>query len=316
MPSCLLLPRGALAAWLIGAAAGAAIAQQPAASPVRSASFRQTAPRSIRFARRPPQIGDQIEQSLALELRLGTTVRQGDQLTDETASAMRREQRRLVTTSEVQGDRATAVRVRYVSAHTKTASGRHKSDLDDLPMATARQPVEGKVYDCRRDGEQLVITDSEGNIPPLEEFRIVSESMEALGRPNPLAEFLVGRTVTVGGQVEVPRDVAERLLGLGDQLGQVTRFVLTLDDVRSLDGTPCAVFNASIEAASSDSSQMRMQLTGPLVIQVATCRAVQADFLGPIGMVETRGSLNHTCQIAATGRMVVRIASTYRDVQR
>ena len=110
--------------------------------------------------------------------------------------------------------------------------------------------------------------------------------------------------------------MAERLLGIGDPLGQVDQFVLTLEDVRPIGGAEIVVFKANVSAASSDSSQMRLELAGPLVVQVDTCLAVQADLIGPIGMVETRGSLDHTYQMAGTGRMTVRIASTYHDVAR
>jgi len=237
---------------------------------------------------------------------------------------MRREQRRLITTTDVAGDRTTAVRVRYLAATTASARNQQAQAVESQPLSATPQPVEGKVYDCRREpftavnsqSEPLVITDEHGNIPPIEEYRIVAENMEALGRANPLAEFLVGRTVTVGERIELPRELAERLLGLGGQLGEVTQFVLTLQAVRQQDGSSCAVFQASVEAASIDSSQMRLQLEGPLVIQIDTCRAVAVDLVGPIGMVETRGSLNHTYQIAGTGRMDVRTASAYRDVER
>ena len=78
----------------------------------------------------------------------------------------------------------------------------------------------------------------------------------------------------------------------------------------------CAEFRASIEAASNDSSQMRLVVEGPLVIQVDTCRAVAANFTGPIGMSETRGSLTATYQMAGTGNMTVSIASNYGDARR
>jgi hypothetical protein len=314
MPRRFSLPL-TVAAWLV-AAATASLAQQPGELPERPASFERAELRTIRFARQLPRIGDQIDQVLSMELRLDTTVRQGKEITERNATSMNREQHRLVTTSDVADDRTTAVRVRYVAATTKTAHGDRLSDLAKQTPALATQPVEGKAYDCRRDGDKLVVTDQQGDIPPIEEFQIVAENMQTLGQPNPLAEFLVGRTVGIGQQFTLPREVAERLLGIGERLGQVDKFVLTLEDVRPVDGVPCAVFKANVEAASNDSSQMRLELEGRLVVQVDTCRAVQADLIGPIGMIETRGSLNHTYQMAGTGRMTVRITSTYHDVAR
>jgi hypothetical protein len=310
----MLLPR-VMAACCLLTASTATVAQVGSDPHVGPASFQQAAPRTVRFARQEPQVGDQVEQSVSLELRIRTTVHKDQQIVEQGATSQHREQRRQVTTTAVEGDRTTAVRVRYLAAKTETARGDQAEEHSSQPAAE-RQPVEGKVYDCRRDGEQLIITDENGNIPPIEEYQIVAENMEVLGRVNPLAEFLVGRSVTVGQQIALPREVAERLLGMGDRWGDVHRFELTLIEVRTVDGAPCAVFQAVVEAASNDSSQMRLEVGGPLIIQVPTCRAVLADFVGPIGMVETRGSLNHTYQTAGTGRMAVRIASTYRDVAR
>jgi hypothetical protein len=314
MPRLMSLP--AIVAIILASAATAAVAQQPGNFAERPASFERSEFRTVSFGRQLPQVGDQTEQTLSMELRLDTTIRQGNQLVERGATAMCREQHRVITTSEVADDRTTAARVRYVAATTKTGRGERLRDLDGQNLGTAAQPVEGKAYDCRLDDDKLVVTDPQGDIPPIEEYQIVAENMQSLGQSNPLAEFLVGRTIGVGQQLTLPREVAERLLGIGDSLGRVNQFVLTLEDVRHIDGVQCAVFKAGVDAASNDSSQMRLELAGPLVIQVDTCRAVQADLVGPIGMTETRGSLDHTYQMAGTGRMTVRIVSTYHDVAR
>ena len=295
--------------------AGAEPARAPA---VEQATYeRETQPpqpNSVRFARRAPEVGDQVEQTVAVALRLGTLVRQGSELLEQTKTAIRRDQRRVVTTTEVMSGRSMAAVVRYAAATKQVAAGQAAADLADGPVTP--QPVEGKTYRCRREGDELRITDADGNIPPLDEFEIVALNMDSLGRSNPLSEFLAGRAVSVGETIEVPAELAEKLLGLGDTLGEVTRFSLRLDKVQAVDGAECAVFHASIEAASSDSSQMRLEMEGPLVIQAATCRAVQASLTGPIGMSETRGSLTATYQMTGAGKMTVGIVSQYRDVSR
>jgi hypothetical protein len=288
-----------------------AIAEPAQPSAVHQASYDRGADglgiESVRFARRAPAVGDQLKQSLAVKLQLDTLVRQGGEVLEQTKTSIGRQQRRLVTTTEVDGGRATAAIVRYALAKKQLDTGPTKNDISQGPATP--EPVEGKAYRCRRVADELQIVDSDGNIPPLDEFQIVARNMEWLGRPNPLAEFLAGRTVRVGESFELPQEVAEKLLGLGDTLGEVSRFGLTLDSVQAVDGTPCAVFRASIDAASSDSSQMRLQLDGLLVVETATCRAVQADLVGPIGMSETRGSLTATYQMSGTGKMTVHIAS-------
>ena len=72
-----------LAACLL-CAAPAAEAQPPSQAPERPASYQRTELRTVHFARQSPQVGDQIDQSLSMELRLDTTVRQGNQLLERT----------------------------------------------------------------------------------------------------------------------------------------------------------------------------------------------------------------------------------------
>jgi hypothetical protein len=268
----------------------------------------------VRFGRREPQVGDQLEQAISVSVQLDTLLRQGTTVVERSKSAMRREQRRVLTTTHVDHGMTVAVLVRYTQAKKTSAVGAEAGKLDESTLAP--QSVEGKTYRCRRDGETLLVTDEAGQVPPLAESEIVAQSMETLGRPNPLADFLSGKTFTVGQQLAVPNDVAEKLLGLGGEMGDVTRFELTLANITQIDGAACAEFRASIEAASNDSSQMRLAVDGPLVIQVDTCRAVAANFTGPIGMSETRGSLTATYQMAGTGNMTLGIASKYSDTRR
>ena len=61
---------------------------------------------------------------------------------------------------------------------------------------------------------------------------------------------------------------------------------------------------------------MRLAVDGPMAIEIDTCRAGEANFAGPIGMSETRGSLSATYQMTGTGKMAVAIASKYSDVTR
>ena len=228
--------------------------------------------------------------------------------------ATHRHQRRVVTTTDVAGGAAVAALVRYPVATTQVITAHDAAELRTLGAPTSSQPVEGKAYRCRRTDEKLDVADEQGNIPPLDAYKIVAQNMETLGRVNPLAEFLGGRTVSVGEKISVPHGVAERLLGLGDEFGQVSRFDLVLKEVKTAGGTQCAVFTASIDAASTNASQMRMQVDGQLVIQASTCRAVEANFSGPIGMSETRGSLTEQYQMTGTGRISVSIGTVYRDV--
>jgi hypothetical protein len=296
---------------LVPAACLAQIAATPAAynAPAPSATSQ-----SVTFQRRVPEIGDQLEQNFNVSLELTSMVRQNNQILEKTKNALRRTQRRVVTTTHVAGGVPVAVMVRYAEAGKQIATGPADGQLS-APKSLA-QPVEGKVYRVARDGEALLIKDEQGSIPPLDEYEIVALNMESLGRPNPLADFLTGQTIAVGQTVELPAAVAEKLMGLGGDLGKVTRFSITLQQIDTVQGRRCAVFQSTIEAESIDSSQMRLAVDGPMAIEIDTCRAVEANFAGPIGMSETRGSLSATYQMTGTGKMAVTIASKFSDVTR
>ncbi|MEX2308049.1 MAG: hypothetical protein WD738_10675 [Pirellulales bacterium] len=298
----------------------AALADRPstATNPaVQRASFDRASrelQKTVQFGRRVACAGDQVEQSISLEMRLATSLRQGNELVERNQTLVRSPQRRVVTTTEVDGDRITAVQVRYFEATKQITVGEAPE-----PVPPAAQPVQGKTYHCRRtpgDDGKLNITDAEGQIPPPEEFEIVAQNMEMVGRSNPLVKFLSGRTVAIGETLQLPQDFADQLFNLGKRFGHVTRFDLVLENVETHDGVPCAVFTARVEAASSDSSQMRMQVEGPLVMQIDTCRAVRLALSGPIGMSETRGSYSTAYQLIGTGQLKTSIASKYRDAKR
>jgi hypothetical protein len=310
----------ALLACLVGSlTAFAAEPKAPETSSVKQAAYNATtpgdSPRTVTFHRQPVHVRDQAEQSLSFEMRLATSIRRGNELVERNQATVRSDQRRVVTTTEIEGDRISAVTVRYVAATRQIDSGETES------AAPAPQSVQGKTYNCRResgDNGKLIVTDSNGNTPPSVELEFVAQSMEMVGRPNPLAQFLDGRTLRVGDTVKLPKEIASQMFNLGEQFGEVTQFDLTLEktNVGSNDGGPCAIFKAQVDAASSDASQMRLQVEGLMVVQIETCRAAGMQLTGPIGMSETRGSASTRYQVLGTGRMQMSIASSYRDAMR
>jgi hypothetical protein len=303
----------------------AATAQDVLQSPVQSASFTRNqsdVAEVVQFGRLRPEVGDQVQQHVSIEMQLATSHRQGNRLIEKTATKFHNTQQRNVTTTEIVDGRTMAVLVRYTRATMQV----DKTPADTSPPAASSpsatavvQSVEGKAYHCRREpGEKgrLLVTDAEGRIPPWNEYEIVFRNMETVGRPNPFVEFLAGRVVRIGETITLSKDLADRLFGMGDEFGEVTRFELTLESTQSEQGTRVAVFQARVEAASSDSSQMRLEVEGPFVVAIDTCRAVRTSLSGPIGMSETRGSVSTAHQFIGTGKLAMNIASAYQDVAR
>jgi hypothetical protein len=304
-------------------------AQQPAGTHIEQTAFNERANANqpstpVTFGHRTTNVGDQTEQTVNLDVRLMLTMRRANEVLGKHQSTIRTHQRRVLTTTAVDGGVATAVSVTYPEA-TRQVVGVESAaaaGAPDQPAAaseqTTPQPVQGKTYLCRRDAGpsgKLTVTDESGNTPPADEYEIVAQQMDTVGRPNPLARFLSGKSISVGQKIELPKEVAKQIFNLGDKFGEVTQFTLTLQKVTGDGVTQRAVFLASVDAASSDSSQMRLQVEGPLVVEVETCRAAGIDLVGPIGMSETRGSFSTSCQVIGTGRLQLHIASNYRESQ-
>lgn len=265
-----------------------------------AAGFAQ--PSSITFTRRAPAVGDQSELTIAVNFQLTTTSRAGTQVLGTSETKLRRDHKRLVTTTALGPSGPTAATVAYTTA---------QQSVNDGP--TDLEPVVGKTYRCERRGEELVVTTEAGALPPIDEYRIVATNMETFGKKNPLAEYFAGRTVTVGEELDLPLELAGRLLGFDEKLAVAKRFSLTLKAIKDVSGQPCAVFETRIEAGSGARGQMGLMVGGPLVMQAAGCRTVSAELDGPIGMSETRVSAGGTRQITGVGKMKVSLGSRYRS---
>jgi hypothetical protein len=253
-------------------------------------------------------------------MRMTTTIRQGVTVKEQTRGNVCYAQRRIVTTTRVDDGRPTAVQVHYLDA-TKQVSGsgtgaNATSAGEDKKLA---EPVAGKTYVCRREAGpmgKLKVTYIDGKVPPQDECDIVSQHMEMVTRANPLAEYLDGKQIAVGQTIQLPHQTASKIFNLGAAFGEVAKFELTLEKVEDLNGQAQATFKAHVEAASNSASQMRMEVEGPIVLQVDTCRAVNVDLSGPIGLSETRGSVGNSYQVIGTGNVKTHIASTYQDATR
>lgn len=270
-----------------------------------SATVAASAPEAVTFSRRTPSVGDQAEQTIAVEFRLKTTTRDGAQVLEEADTSFQRNQRRRVTTAALGPHGPSAATVEYQQAERSISGGQ--------PMP---EPIVGKAYRCVRDGEQLRVTGADGSLPTMQEFEIVSKNMETLGRENPLTNYFDGRRVAVGERIDLPLELAGALLGFEDKLAAAKRFSMTLVEVRDLDGRLCGVFKTTIEAGSGGGGQMGLIVDGTLVMQAEGCRAVSARLSGPIGMSETRSAgPGQRLLVSGVGKLRVAINTRYRDAR-
>lgn len=235
------------------------------------------------FRYRPPQVGDRGSQTVHLEINLVVTIEQGGQVVQSSDRGVRKHQQRTLKVASVEGGRVSKAQIRFDVANESSARNGQVGP-------SRNQPVHGKSYlVSRRENQPLRITDMHGGDPPPEEKEIVARAAEAIGRANPLAELLNGRTITVGQRVEVPRDIANELLGFREAIGDVQQFVLTLQKARTRHGTPCAAFDAHIVARPPDNPTKPLVVKGQMLIEQTTCRVAQLAVTCPVQFRENRG---------------------------
>lgn len=259
---------------------------------------------SATFGRRQSVVGDAVEQTVQLTMKLDTTSRQGAQIIEQDSSEVERTQRRRVTASSTREGRVVGAAVRFFEA-TSTHNGESTTD-----------PVAGKTYHCERgEDDKLTVLTEKGTMPTMEEYTLVVRAMETLGTASPLAEFLAGKTIEVGEEIELPAELAQRALGFDKQFGKVNLFTLKLKELRVVEGLRVARFAATIEATGGGTGQMGLIVEGAFEIEEPTCRMVSADLTGPIALSGQQGVGVTAHQVDSRGRMRMQLAARYRDSQ-
>lgn len=277
------------------------------APPVRLAAATAPASAAIRFRQIPAVVGDRVEQRLAVDLELVTKITQSGQIAHESTNPMRRQQHRVIEVLEVSAGRAVRARATFPLSRRQSPDGPE-------PDALAPQPIEGKSYLLRRDGEQLVLTDLDGHIPPEEQFKLAMESLENVGKPNPLAALLVDRSIAVGQRLLVPRKLVQQLLGFDDPVGAVRRFELTLDRVLPADAAhpaPRAVFQTRIEVVPDDDAPLEITLAGDMIVETTTCRLTSVELRGPVRLDSIERTPGGIFQYTAGGELNLNIQADY-----
>jgi hypothetical protein len=289
--------------------------------------------RTVQFAQLPANVGDRVGQELYVELNLNTTITQSGQVAHQSRHVIQRRQDRGIEILEVTMGRVHRAHVTYIKSGQvrleqkpgpeqtagqspeQTAGQNPEQTAGQNPEQTAGQalpsPVEGKSYFVARQGQQLLVTDQEGKIPPWDQYQVVLENMQTLGQPNPLARFLLGRKFTQGERIVLPQTLAEQLLGLNEPFGKVQHFELELSGTELIDGRSCALFTATIAAQALEHGEIGLNITGKLAIQMATCRTVAAELTGPIHMAAEEKTGQGSFLYKASGDMRLSIHSTY-----
>jgi len=258
---------------------------------------------SYRFLRRPPQVGDAATQDLRFEMNLVVKLIQNEQTIYTSDRGMDRRQRRLITVTDVAQGRVRQARVKFVESQQVVSNG-------NAPPLQVKQPVEGKSYLVTRppDGK-LQITDPIGNRPPKAEWEIVAQAMDAIGRPNPLATFLNGRSIALGQTVTLPKELANDVIGFREAVGEVSRFAMTLVAAKPVGDRMCGAFDVQIDALSPMDEGQTLAIRGRFQIETDTCRIAVIDLTCPVTIQQQRGPEGGKFNVEGRGTLQVSMQS-------
>lgn len=307
-------PRQALFAIALAAAAhGRLRADEIPAGGVQPASATPalatpiTSSAAVRFKQRETCVGDRAVQRLGLNLAITTKIVQSGQVAHESSADLRRQQQRTIDVLEVAEGRAVKARATF------DVSRRQSPDQPD-PKSLAPLPIEGKSYFMSRKDDKLILTDLEGAIPPLEEYSLAVDSLDSVGKPNPLVAVLAGHEIKIGERVLVPRDQARSLLDFGSpELARVHRFELTLDRLAPVDkgGQPVAIFRVAIEVRPENEDDYSVHLNGEMAVEPETCRLASVDLAGPVHVSTIERTQLGIYQYTMSGDLRVAIRSQF-----
>ncbi len=254
----------------------------------------------VKFGKSATGVGEVTEQSVQLSLDVSAVTREGGTVLDQSQIRLERRQRRRLEAMQLNASgMVIAARVSFLES--RSGADGEKPE---------KQIIEGRSYDCTRVGDELRIVCKDGTMPTPEEHSLVSDSVDSLGRVNPLATYLAGRTLIVGEKVALPPAVGAGLMSR-DAVGEVTRFEVTLTEIEQVEGVSVAVLDTVIETHENAGRQLGLVVTGKLALEVETCRTRRLNLSGPIAMAETTGGIGTPQQMHGTGKLSVALEATY-----
>lgn len=260
------------------------------------------------FHHQIPQVGQQWVQSVYMKMKAKSRIKYPGHQQREVFQLDQRRQNRRLTVLGVQPQSIPRVEVTFESAL------HHTSEDWGAEPHWESQAVHGKTYQVSRENGRLVVTTPQGTVPSSEELELVQRTMQWVGRGNPIAEFLHGRTVEVGQTLHLPAELARELLGTDTPLNKAQKMPMTLLEVRAIHGALCGIFEADLENTSQLRVRTSTHMRGEFAVELDTCRLVSTAFQGPVTyrlsrsiggenyVVETAGSLQVATKAQALRR--------------
>lgn len=259
----------------------------------------------VTFTNQPARPHDVADQTIQCDLDASRTIRQHNQVVDDSKQQLRRHQHRTITILDTHQGTAARARVTYSLSTTKVMAG-------EKQIIEAKQPIEGNTYLVTRQGEELIITAESGEPISEEEDKILRVQLGTFGKPNPLSQFLHGKRIAVGESIDVPDEVAAELLGLTGNRGKTDQLALKLTGVKQIQRKQHAVFETLLRS-HSDESTLTLLMKGELIIEPSTCRTQSINLHGPVAISERRGPMQGRFTVSTNGSLTVAVTNDHRS---
>ena len=150
-----------------------------------------------------------------------------------------------------------------------------------------------------------------GAPPPEAERAIVESTMSWVGRPNELAEFLDGQTITLGQQLVLPENVAAKIFGGAVGMDSIQSASLTLKKIKTVNDAKCGVFQVGLVGTVPEDGDDPLVVEGMLTVQADTCRTAAAEVKSDLDVSEERGPAGAKFTVKNKGKVHIAIQAEF-----
>lgn len=249
---------------------------------------------TVTFTSKAPAVGSVTKENGTTNMSIDVSVKANGSVMQQ----MKTSQEQVSTTT------TTVLAVSDVApTKVKLACGKIENAGDQgMGHTTSASPISNKTYIAARTGETIEVTREDGGSPTSAETDAVRKELDRLGKENPFAAHLGGKSIDVGSKLDFGKELGGELFA-GDEAGTVNKFDLTLTGLRGKD----AVFSIDAEMVAEPQAGIKMtiNLAGELVVQHDGCLLKSMKLSGPVSMNAQQNQGGMQIDIAGNGTMEV-----------
>lgn len=257
---------------------------------------------TVTFQRAPDAVGDVRSDESTLGMSLDMEVRVDGELVQSASMSEQESKAKKRTVLEVTDGIATKVRLAFGTMKKKGVQAGTERELT--------LPVSGRVYVAARGkDDRIEVTSGDEKPVSTQEAEIVRNEAKRLGKPDRLASFLPDRPVAVGESLEVPLEVLREMFD--DEKVKSDRARFTLKGVE--EGRAIFAMDLKLKGEPNPGVTMRMNLTGELLIDPATKRALSLKLDGPVTLESRQKNGESEIRMDGKGTFSADMRMTYGE---